>query len=174
MLRLVGSEMCIRDRNHNIWGTDGVFSDRLEDIHVFPNLFVQQEHTAQVDKSVARGLQSKFKDHTINILACSTTMEMGVDLGNLEVVMLSSVPPQPANYKQRAGRSGRNNKVRSVCITLCGSDVIGLRTLKDPIEKIINRPVRVPTVDLKSPQVVQRHVNSFLIRSFGVLSLIHI
>lgn len=154
--------------NHNIWGTDGVFSDRLEDIHVFPNLFVQQEHTAQVDKSVARGLQSKFKDHTINILACSTTMEMGVDLGNLEVVMLSSVPPQPANYKQRAGRSGRNNKVRSVCITLCGSDVIGLRTLKDQIEKIINRPVRVPTVDLKSPQVVQRHVNSFLIRSFGV------
>lgn len=41
---------------------------------------------------VNSGLQSKFKDHTINILACSTTMEMGVDLGNLEVVMLSSVP----------------------------------------------------------------------------------
>ena len=131
---------------------------------------MQQEHTAQVDKSVARGLQSKFKDHTINILACSTTMEMGVDLGNLEVVMLSSVPPQPSNYKQRAGRSGRNNKVRSACITLCGSDVIGLRTLTNPIEKIISRPVRVPTVDLKSPQVVQRHVNSFLIRAFGVFS----
>ena len=156
--------------NHHIWGEDGVFSDRLEDIHVFPKLFVQQEHTAQVDKSVARGLQSKFKDHTINILACSTTMEMGVDLGNLEVVMLSSVPPQPSNYKQRVGRSGRNNKVRSVCITLCGSDVIGLRTLTNPIEKIISRPVRVPTVDLKSPQVVQRHVNSFLIRAFGVFS----
>lgn len=156
--------------NQYIWGEDGVFSDRLEDIHMFPNLFVQQEHTAQVDKSVARGLQSKFKDHTVNILACSTTMEMGVDLGNLEVVMLSSVPPQPANYKQRAGRSGRNNKVRSACITLCGSDVIGLRTLRNPIEKIISRPVRVPTIDLKSPQVVQRHVNSFLVRSFGVFT----
>lgn len=156
--------------NNHIWGADGVFSDRLEDIHAFPNLFIQQEHTAQVDKSVARGLQSKFKDHTINILACSTTMEMGVDLGNLEVVLLSSVPPQPANYKQRAGRSGRNNKVRSACITLCGSDIIGLRTLRSPIEKIINRPVHVPTVDLMSPQVVQRHVNSFLIRSFGVFT----
>lgn len=156
--------------NQHIWGEDGVFSDRLEGIHLFPNLLVQQEHTAQVDKSVARGLQSKFKDHTINILACSTTMEMGVDLGNLEVVMLSSVPPQPANYKQRAGRSGRNNKVRSACITLCGSDVIGLRTLRNPIEKIISRPVRVPTIDLKSPQVVQRHVNSFLVRSFGVFT----
>lgn len=156
--------------NHHIWGENGIFSDRLEDIHLFPNLFVQQEHTAQVDKSVARGLQSKFKDHTINILACSTTMEMGVDLGNLEVVMLSSVPPQPSNYKQRAGRSGRNNKVRSACITLCSSDIIGLRTLANPIEKIISRPVNVPTVDLKSPQVVQRHVNSFLIRSFGVFT----
>lgn len=156
--------------NNHIWGDEGVFSDRLEDIHLFPNLFVQQEHTAQVDKSVARGLQSKFKDHTINILACSTTMEMGVDLGNLEVVMLSSVPPQPANYKQRAGRSGRNNKVRSACITLCGSDIIGLRTLRNPIEKIISRPVRVPSVDLQSPQVVMRHVNSFLIRSFGVFT----
>ncbi len=156
--------------NNHLWGEDGVFSDRLVDIHQFPNLFIQQEHTAQVDKSVARGLQSKFKDHTINILACSTTMEMGVDLGNLEVVMLSSVPPQPANYKQRAGRSGRNNKVKSACITLCGSDMIGLRTLYNPIEKVINRAVRVPTIDLKSQQVVQRHVNSFLIRSFGVFT----
>lgn len=155
---------------NGIWGDSGVFSDRLEDIHMLPNLFIQQEHTAQVDKGVARNLQEGFKDHIINILACSTTMEMGVDLGNLEVVVLSSVPPQPANYKQRAGRSGRNNKVRSVCITLCGSDVIGLRTLMNPIEKIINRPVKVPTVDLNSPQVVQRHANSFLIRSFGVFT----
>lgn len=153
---------------NKIWGKDGCFTDRLETIHLFPDLFLQQEHTAQVDKSIARGLQTKFKDHSINILACSTTMEMGVDLGNLEVVMLSSVPPLPANYKQRAGRSGRNNKVRSVCITLCSSDVIGLRTLRNPIEKIISRPVRVPTVDLQSPQVIQRHVNAFLIRSFGV------
>ncbi len=156
--------------NNHIWGKDGVFSDRLEDIHLFPDIFVQQEHTAQVDKSVARALQDRFRDHTINILACSTTMEMGVDLGNLEVVLLSSVPPRPSNYKQRAGRSGRNNKVRSACITLCGSDVIGLRTLTDPVEKIIRRPVHVPTVDLMSPQVIQRHVNSFLVRSFGVFT----
>ena len=156
--------------NNHIWGEDGVFYDRLVDIHAFPNLFIQQEHTAQVDKSVAGALLAQFKDHTVNIMACSTTMEMGVDLGNLEVVLLSSVPPQPANYKQRAGRSGRNNKVKSVCITLCGSDVLGLRTLRNPIERIIKRSVKVPSVDLKSPQIVQRHVNSFLVRSFGVFT----
>ena len=156
--------------NNGLWGNNGVFSDRLNDIHLTPNLFVQAEHTAQVDKMVARQLQAQFKDHSINILACSTTMEMGVDLGNLEVVMLTSVPPLPANYKQRAGRSGRNNKVKSVCVTLCGSDAIGLRTLQNPIETIIKRPVDVPTVDLDSQQVVMRHVNSYLIRQFGVFA----
>lgn len=154
--------------DNGIWGDEGIFADRLRQIYLTPNLFIQAEHTAQVDKSVARRRQQSFKNHGVNILACSTTMEMGVDLGNLEVVMLSSVPPQPANYKQRAGRSGRNNKVKSACVTLCGSDAIGLRTYFSPVEKIINRPVEVPTIDLMSPQVVQRHVNSFLVRSFGV------
>lgn len=152
-----------------LWGKNGIFFNRLNDIHHGPNLFIQAEHTAQVDKMISRQLQIDFKKHRINILACSTTMEMGVDLGTLQLVMLSSVPPQPANYKQRAGRSGRNPKmVRSVCITLCGSDAIGLRTLFSPLETIINRPVEVPKVDLESPQVVQRHANSFLIRSLGV------
>lgn len=156
--------------NNGLWGDDGIFSERLTNIHLVPDLFVQAEHTAQVDKMIARQLQTQFKDHSINILACSTTMEMGVDLGNLEVVMLTSVPPLPANYKQRAGRSGRNNKVKSVCITLCGSDAIGLRTLLNPVETIIKRPVDVPTVDLDSQQVVMRHINSYLIRQFGVFA----
>ena len=156
--------------DNHLWGENGVFTYHLEEIHLVPNLFIQAEHTAQVDKDVARELQGDFKNHAINILACSTTMEMGVDLGNLEVVMLSSVPPMPANYKQRAGRSGRNNKVRSACITLCSSDAIGLRTLFTPIEKIISRPVHVPSVDLQSPQVIQRHVDSFLVRAFGVFT----
>ena len=154
--------------DNRLWADDGTYGRRLTNIYAGPDLFIQAEHTAQVDKDVSRTLQADFKRHAINVLACSTTMEMGVDLGNLEVVMLTSVPPMPANYKQRAGRSGRNNKVKSACITLCGSDAIGLRTLFAPIDNIISRPVSVPMVDLMSPQVVQRHVNSFLVRAFGV------
>ena len=150
-----------------LWGEKGIYRNKLDDVYLGPRLFVQAEHTAQVDKEVSRTLQADFKAHRINVLACSTTMEMGVDLGSLEVVMLSSVPPMPSNYKQRAGRSGRNNKVRSVCMTLCGSDAVGLRTLFSPIERIISRPVAVPKVDLLSEQVVERHVNSFLVRAFG-------
>ncbi len=155
---------------NGLWGDDGEFAEKLTAIHQFPDLFVQQEHTAQVDKIFARKRQEEFKRHAVNILACSTTMEMGVDLGDLEAVLLNSVPPQPANYKQRAGRSGRNNKVKSVCMTLCGSDSIGLRTYYRPLETIINRPVMIPTVDLMSRQVVQRHANAFLIRAFRVFS----
>lgn len=154
--------------DNGVWGEEGVFADRLRQIHLTPNLFIQGEHTAQVDKSIARRRQQSFKNHGVNILACSTTMEMGVDLGSLELVMLSSVPPQPANYKQRAGRSGRNNRVKSACVTLCTSDAIGMRTYFNALEAIINRPVEVPSIDLKSPQVVERHINSFLVKYFGV------
>lgn len=143
-------------------------SERVDRLRLDSPLLIQAEHTAQVEKGVAKKLQNDFKDHLVNIMACSTTMEMGVDLGDLELVMLGSVPPMPANYKQRAGRSGRNMKVKSACVTLCGSDAIGLRTLGSPLETIIQRAVNMPTVDLKSPQIIQRHINSFLVRSFGV------
>ena len=157
--------------NNGLWGENGTFADRLLQIHQFPELFIQAEHTAQVDKMVSRQIQEDFKDHCINILACSTTMEMGVDLGDLELVMMTSVPPMPSNYKQRAGRSGRRGQVRSACVTLCGSDAVGIRTLLNPMENVILRTTSTPTVDLNSAQVIQRHINSFLIREFGVFGM---
>lgn len=157
--------------NNGLWGNDGIFADHLLQIHQFPNLFIQAEHTAQVDKMISRQVQEDFKDHCINILACSTTMEMGVDLGDLELIMMTSVPPMPSNYKQRSGRSGRREQVRSACVTLCGSDAIGLRTLFNPMDNLILRQVNTPIVDMNNEQVIQRHINSFLIREFGVFGM---
>ena len=132
----------------------------------YPKTFIQAEHTAQVNKDLAKQHQQDFKDHKINILACSTTMEMGVDLGDLELVVMNSIPPHPANYKQRAGRSGRNDFPKSCVLTFCNSDPIGMRTMRDPMGTLITRPTAVPMVDLNSPQVVQRHVNAFLFKSW--------
>ena len=157
--------------DNGLWGKDGVFAERLNTIYQTPETFIQAEHTAQVDKMISRQVQRDFKKHLLNILACSTTMEMGVDLGDLELVMMSSVPPQPSNYKQRAGRSGRNNFIKSVAITLCGSDAVGLRTQLNPEENIISRKVNTPDTDLTSAQVIQRHVNAFLVREFGVFGM---
>ena len=155
----------------HLWGDGdniGAFSNYLVDAYMYPDIFIEAEHTAQVDKEIAKQSQDMFKHKLINILACSTTMEMGIDLGNLELVMMNSVPPQPANYKQRAGRSGRDLNInRSVSITLCGSDAIGLHTMRDPLGQLIGRHTAVPMVDLTAQNVIQRHVNSFLLRESG-------
>ncbi|MDR1847582.1 MAG: DEAD/DEAH box helicase [Bacteroidales bacterium] len=156
--------------DNEIWGESGCFTNRLDTVYQNPKIFIQAEHTAQVDKLISKQSQEQFKNQEINILACSTTMEMGVDLGNLELVMMSSIPPHPTNYKQRAGRSGRNDAPRSACITLCSSDAVGWRILESPIEQLINRQMAVPSVDLQSPQVIQRHVNAFLFRLSGIFS----
>lgn len=156
--------------DNGLWGENGTFAIRLLKMHKPARLFVQAEHTAQVDKLVSRQTQEEFKDHRINILACSTTMEMGVDLGSLELVMMSSVPPMPSNYKQRAGRSGRREQFRSACITLCGSDAVGIRTLLDPMANVVLRTANTPAVDWKSDQIIQRHVNAYLIRKFEVFT----
>lgn len=155
--------------DNGIWGEKGAFSRHLLNAFKAPDLFLQAEHTAQIDKITAKQIQENFKNHELNILACSTTMEMGVDLGTLELVMMSSIPPMPMNYKQRAGRSGRSRSMtKSVAITLCSSDSIGLRTLYNPLLNLINREVKAPEVDLFSPQVIQRHVNAFLMRESGI------
>lgn len=156
--------------NNGLWGEDGLFSSQLDTIHQFPSIYIQAEHTAQIDKTIAKLSQEDFKCGKINILACSTTMEMGVDIGDLEIVLLNSIPNSPASYKQRAGRSGRSKDMhKSTCITLCGTDSIGLRTLKDPIGTLISRVVAIPQVDLENRNVIQRHVNAFLLRKSGTL-----
>ena len=56
---------------------------------------------------------------TLNVLNCSTTMEMGVDIGDMDTVLMNTVPPSSANYLQRAGRAGRKNQSKAIAFTLC-------------------------------------------------------
>ena len=148
-----------------LWGENNEFSSFLDDIYNYQDqcFFIQAEHTAQIDKEISAKYQNDYREHMINILACSTTMEMGVDIGQLQVVVMNSVPPYPANYKQRAGRSGRRASTqKSLSVTLCGSDSIGARTLRNPLKTIVNRPVTPPRVSLyENPTIVKRHINSY-------------
>lgn len=155
----------------NYYLTQGVsylLCKKTENIYGDRDIFIQYEHTAQVHRDMTRQRTEKFKEHEINILACSTTMEMGVDIGELEIVTMSNVPPHPANYKQRAGRAGRAFQNKSTCVTICNSDAVGEAVLKEPKEALLEREVITPSADLNSAQVVQRHVNSFLLREFFV------
>lgn len=129
-------------------------------------LYFQAEHTAQVSRKVIKEKTEKFKNGEINIMACSTTMEMGVDLGDLDLVVMNNVPPHPANYKQRAGRAGRAQQCKSASVTICGSDATGVATMADPLNSLICRPIDPPAITLNSEQLIQRHINSFLLRKW--------
>lgn len=134
------------------------------------SLYIQAEHTAQVARSIIKDKTDKFKAGKINIMACSTTMEMGVDLGELELVLMNNVPPHPSNYKQRAGRAGRGSQNKSASLTLCGADSLGKNLLDNPVKDFIQEEMAPPKIGLRSvsPQLVQRHINSALLRQFIV------
>ena len=76
-----------------------------------------EEHSAQLSPQENRRLQDLFKHGIRNILSSTTTMELGIDIGGLNGVLLGNVPPGPANHRQRAGRAGRRSDGSAVVVT---------------------------------------------------------
>ena len=65
------------------------------------------EHTAQVPQEERQKREDDFRKGELPLLFCSPTMEVGVDISQLNAVNMRNVPPTPANYAQRSGRAGR-------------------------------------------------------------------
>ena len=72
-----------------------------------------EEHTGlltrEVREAVEIGFEKREKPGDPNLLSCTPTLEMGVDIGDLSSVAMCSVPPKSSNYLQRAGRAGRKH-----------------------------------------------------------------
>ena len=92
--------------------TQGIWQNITNDIIKQKSFFRVAEHSAQQSSETLKCYEDDFKKGLINILCCSTTMEMGVDIGGISVVANNNVPPHPSNYLQRAGRAGRRNESR--------------------------------------------------------------
>jgi DEAD/DEAH box helicase domain-containing protein len=73
-----------------------------------------------------------LKPHGIEMLAVTTTMEVGIDIGPLEAVLQANMPPQRFNYQQRVGRAGRRGQTFSFVLTLCRSRSHDLHYFRHP------------------------------------------
>lgn len=124
-----------------------------------------EEHTAQLDPDKGRKYQNSFKTGDINMLSCSTTFEMGIDLGDLQAVVMSNIPPTVSNYKQRAGRAGRRTSGTALILAWASNRPHDQAYFKTPTE-IINGQVRVPYIDVQNVIIIQRHVNALLLSEF--------
>jgi superfamily II DNA/RNA helicase len=155
-----------------VWLTDnsqearqkGLWNDLHERIFDFEKLYLAGEHSAQQNNKRLRELEKQFETGEINILSCSTTMEMGVDIGGISAVVMSNVPPMPANYLQRTGRAGRRAENKSLALTFCAPNPIGLRTMNNP-KWALEHKIAPPILAFDSKNIAARHVNSFF---FGI------
>ena len=143
----------------------GVWSNLNDRTAANTPYFEAAEHSAQIDGARLRELEQRFKKGELNVLSCSTTMEMGVDIGGLSAVIMNNTPPSSANYLQRAGRAGRRGEGVSFAVTLCPSSPHGEQVFNNPLWPFTST-ISVPRVGLDSERLVQRHVNALCLGTF--------
>ena len=124
-----------------------------------------EEHTAQLDKEKAREFQREFKKGNIHVLSCSTTFELGVDLGDLDTIFLRNVPPEAFNYAQRVGRAGRRSGYPGFAITYCRRTPHDLYHFSEP-ERMLNGVVHPPVLSLRNDKIIIRHITAVALSRF--------
>jgi ATP-dependent helicase YprA (DUF1998 family) len=118
-----------------------------------------REHTAQVTSEDREEREDRFRTAELPLLFCSPTMELGVDIAQLNVVNLRNVPPTPANYAQRSGRAGRGGQPALVYTYCAGRSPHDQYYFKHP-GRMVAGAVAPPRIDLRNRDLVRSHIHA--------------
>lgn len=147
--------------------TNPFFIQHYRDIAAEGKGLEAREHTAQVQYEDRRDREDRFREGRLPILYCSPTMELGVDIAQLNAVNLRNIPPTPANYAQRSGRAGRSGQpaiVFSYCTTYSPHDQYFFRRP----QLMVSGAVTPPRLDLANEDLVRAHVHSLWLARTGL------
>ena len=129
--------------------------------------FQALEHTAQVPNDQREEREEQFRSGDLPILYCSPTMELGVDIAQLNVVNMRNVPPTPANYAQRSGRAGRSGQPALV-FTYCSSGSPHDKYFFARPELMVSGSVAPPRLDLNNRDLLKAHIHAVWLAEVGL------
>ena len=124
-------------------------------------------HSGQVSAADREVREKQFRDGTLSALFCSPTMELGVDISDLDAVHMRNVPPTPANYAQRSGRAGRGGRPALIVAFAAQGNAhdqyyFGRR------HEMIAGAVTPARMDLRNQELVKAHIYSTWLATTGI------
>ena len=138
------------------------FRKLYSDTEVVSKIDISKDHTGLVSKDDRKQWEKDFIDKKIQTLFCSPTMELGIDIKALSLVMMRNAPPNPANYVQRSGRAGRSGQAALV-LTYCSStSAHDQHYFKNKIDLIAGK-VLPPTLNLENEDLLRTHLHAMFL-----------
>ncbi|MET9244941.1 DEAD/DEAH box helicase [Nonomuraea sp. NPDC003709] len=148
-------------------GTQDYRNDYYRRLYLGDGVFrvVTAEHTGALTRRQREHVEQRFRDGTRyndpNVLSCTPTLELGIDIGELSAVILASLPPGPANYVQRVGRAGRRTG-NAFLVTMVGRSPRDLYFLNEPRDMIAGQIVP-PGSYLSAVEILRRQYVAHLV-----------